>query len=133
MSHLTNTDIQRYRQRLRAQDAMLRKHVQSVLLDSKRDELTQLAGRVHDRGEESVADLLASTSLALIDREVSELRDVEAALKRIDTGTFGECEACGDHIERERLEAFPSAKRCIDCERDHELRGAGGRDQTPSM
>lgn len=133
MSKLTNTDIQRYQQRLRAQHAALREHIQNILLDSKRDEFTQLAGRVHDRGEESVADLLASTSLALIDREVGELRDMEAALKRISTGIFGQCDVCGDDIERDRLDAYPSAKRCVDCERDHELRSAGGRDQTPSL
>ena len=133
MSTLTNTDLHRYEQRLRAQQAALREHIQNVLLDSKRDELTQLAGRVHDRGEEAVADLLASTSLALIDREVSELRDTEAALQRIRVGTFGDCESCGDPIERERLDAYPSARRCIDCEREHEVRNAGGRDQTPTL
>ena len=133
MSKLTNTDIQRYRQRLRAQHAALREHIQSVLRDSKRDELAQLADRVHDRGEESVADLLASTSLALIDREVSELREVEEALQRIRVGTYGECETCGDAIGRDRLDANPSAKRCVDCEREHETRGAGGRDRTPSL
>jgi RNA polymerase-binding protein DksA len=133
MSKLTNTDIQRYRQRLRAQHAALREHIQSVLRDSKRDELAQLADRVHDRGEESVADLLASTSLALIDREVGELGEVEEALQRIRVGTYGECETCGDAIERDRLDANPIAKRCVDCEREHETRGAGGRDQTPSL
>lgn len=133
MPKLTHTELQRYERRIRAQYTALREHIQNVLLDSKQDEFTQLAGRVHDRGEESVADLLASTSLALIDREVSELRDMEAALKRIRTGTYGECDVCGDDIEAERLEASPSVKRCIDCERDHELRSAGGRDQTPSL
>ena len=133
MSKLTNTDVRRYEQRLRARHVALRGHIQKVLLESKHDEFTQLAGRVHDRGEESVADLLASTSLALIDREVSELREVEEALRRIRVGTYGECETCGDAIGRDRLDANPNAKRCVDCEREHETRGAGGRDQTPSL
>ena len=133
MAKLTKEDMQRYEQRIRGQYAALRQHVQAVLLDSKRDEFTQLAGLVHDRGDESVADLLASTNLALIDREVKELRELEDALTRLRIGTFGECDSCGDAIERERLDANPAALRCIDCERDFETRRAGGRDQTPSL
>lgn len=133
MAKLTTTDIKRFEQRLRARHAALRQHVRDVLLESKREDFAELAGRVHDRGEEAVADLLTSTNVAVLDREVHELRDVEAALQRIRTGTYGVCDTCGDDIERERLEAYPTAERCVDCERDREVGRAGGRDPTPSI
>ena len=46
-----------------------------------------------------------------------ELDDVEAALRRLDDGTYGRCVDCGSPIPAERLEALPHAARDIDCER----------------
>ena len=48
-------------------------------------------------------------------REELHLKQIEAALKRIDTGVFGTCETCGKPIAPERLEALPWATDCIDC------------------
>jgi DnaK suppressor protein len=45
------------------------------------------------------------------------LRDVVAALGRIDDGSFGACERCGETIGDKRLEALPFARHCIDCQR----------------
>lgn len=44
------------------------------------------------------------------------LGDVELALSKIENGSYGTCENCGGQISRERLEAFPAAKICLDCE-----------------
>jgi DnaK suppressor protein len=43
------------------------------------------------------------------------LNDVEAALVKLDNGTFGVCEGCGQPIPPARLEAKPAARRCMDC------------------
>ena len=43
------------------------------------------------------------------------LNDVEAALVKLDNGTFGVCEGCGQPIAPDRLEAKPAAKLCMDC------------------
>ena len=43
------------------------------------------------------------------------LTDVEAALVKLDNGTFGTCEGCGQPISPDRLEAKPAAKLCMDC------------------
>jgi DnaK suppressor protein len=50
---------------------------------------------------------------ALIDRLTSALRDVDRALAKLDDGSFGTCEVCGDEIPEPRLEAMPSARYCI--------------------
>ena len=50
---------------------------------------------------------------ALIDRLTSALRDVDHALAKLDDGSFGTCEVCGDEIAEPRLEAMPSARYCI--------------------
>lgn len=45
------------------------------------------------------------------------LDDVEAALARVAEGTYGTCERCGRSISEARLEAMPTARRCLDCAR----------------
>lgn len=55
--------------------------------------------------------------LALRDRAIAQLALVEAALARIEAGTFGKCTRCGKPIAAERLEALRWAEHCIDCAR----------------
>ena len=50
-------------------------------------------------------------------RDLQELRDIEAAWRRLDDGTYGICTVCGAPIGFERLHAEPHAARCIDCQR----------------
>jgi DnaK suppressor protein len=45
------------------------------------------------------------------------LRDVQAALWRLEDGTYGRCVACGEHVGVERLEILPQTARCLPCER----------------
>lgn len=65
----------------------------------------------------------AELRVALLQNEEDLLEEVNAALRRIDQGTFGECEACHREIGEERLEALPSARYCIRCARRLERRG----------
>ncbi|GLW67664.1 hypothetical protein Arub01_59070 [Actinomadura rubrobrunea] len=44
------------------------------------------------------------------------LREIEAALGRVDAGTYGRCEDCGEPIGRARLEILPYARRCVMCQ-----------------
>ena len=59
--------------------------------------------------------------LALRERSERALADVEAAIDRLDGGTYGACVSCGRPIDGDRLAALPWAARCIDCQRagDH--------------
>jgi RNA polymerase-binding protein DksA len=56
--------------------------------------------------------------LALRDRARQQLELVDAALARLDDGTYGTCRRCGRPIAAERLEALPWAAHCIDCQRE---------------
>ena len=77
-----------------------------------------------DAGDSSVADLLSDVAFAEVARDVAEVRDINAAQARIAAGTFGTCIDCGQPIGRKRLEAYPTAKRCIeDQQRREKLRG----------
>ena len=52
--------------------------------------------------------------LSILERIEAELNDVEHALRRLDEGTYGTCEACGKPIGEERLEAMPATRFCVD-------------------
>ena len=49
-----------------------------------------------------------------------EIREVEEALERIGSGTYGKCLDCGCDIKKERLEAIPYAKYCVKCKAERE-------------
>lgn len=96
------------------------KQVRQELLKSESEHYIQLAGRVHDSGEESVADLLVDINLASIDALINEFRDTDAAPAHIAGLTYGICIDCDDDIRYERLQAYPMAKRCYRCQEKYE-------------
>jgi DnaK suppressor protein len=72
---------------------------------------------------------MADTATETVDREIDYtleehderlLESIDAALARIDAGTYGTCVNCGRVIAPERLEAMPWATLCIDCKREEE-------------
>lgn len=76
---------------------------------------TSLAAGSADRLEAALA-----VDYAVVRQDVADVRDILAARKRLSTGQFGFCTDCGKPVGYERLLAYPTAKRCIDCQRLHE-------------
>ena len=82
MTSLSETQIAEFKQLLRHRVDELRQLVHDALLRADDERYNALATQVHDAGEESVADLLSDVNLAVVDRELRELAQVEAALQR---------------------------------------------------
>ena len=53
-------------------------------------------------------------NISLLEQVESELVEIEAALERLDRGSYGTCQACGRPIGAERLEALPATRFCVD-------------------
>ena len=87
---------------------------------SREETFGEVGGEVRDTGDEAAADLIADLDQAEVARDVRELCDLEEAEARIASGAYGICTDCGVDIECERLFAYPTAKRCIDCQGRHE-------------
>jgi DnaK suppressor protein len=117
---ISRSEFPYFERKLRERAIQLRKEISETLQRSDNEQYARLAGEVHDTEEESVADLLVDVNLAEITRDVDELKDVEKALDRIDRGTYGECMRCKEPIPRERLEIYPTAKRCRVCQEAHD-------------
>jgi RNA polymerase-binding protein DksA len=73
-----------------------------------------------DSGDESLANALADFNLTILDRHIDDMRDIEAALQRIKNGEYGVCTDCGVDVAFARLQAYPTAKRCIVCQEKRE-------------
>jgi RNA polymerase-binding protein DksA len=56
------------------------------------------------------------TALSIASGESEMLRNVSDALVRIQDGSYGKCEGCNEEIPKKRLEVFPAAKYCIECQ-----------------
>jgi YteA family regulatory protein len=67
--------------------------------------------------------------LSILEQVEAELADVEHALRRLDEGTYGTCEVCGQPIPEERLEAMPATRFCVEhqAQAEREVRISGER------
>ena len=70
--------------------------------------------RIGDGTTEAV-ERLSTTAAA---RSIADsIADIDRALAKIDEGSYGLCDECGERIAPDRLEALPAASRCVDCAR----------------
>ena len=102
---------------LRVQLEEQRDHLRREIEDQGGDPDTDEVSFVDDAGfaDRSHSAEERSRLIAVVRALRSNLRDVESALAKIDGGTYGTCERCGNPIGLERLEALPWALLCIGC------------------
>ncbi len=74
------------------------------------------AHEVTDRKDEATRRLSSDLVGVQEQRDLGEIAEVEAALQRLDGGTYGDCRDCGQPIPPERLRVQPAAERCTSCQ-----------------
>jgi DnaK suppressor protein len=82
-----------------------------LLLRRRGDQMARLAELTTGEAPSAI-DEHAEIAQRLVREELSE---IESALARLKTGTYGSCERCGDHIPRDRLDAIPHVHTCLAC------------------
>lgn len=91
------------------------------------EELTDSNEVFADPADRATAESDRAFTLRIRDRERRLIRKIQAALQRIDDGSYGQCEECGEEIGVPRLKARPVTRLCINCkskqEEDEHLRG----------
>lgn len=119
---MSTIDTTEYRKRLEEEQARLL-HAVGFL---ERENPGSISDELGELAEGGADNHLGDTATALHDREVDEglevgaretLVEIDAALQRIEAGTYGTCEVCGKPIGPERLAALPWARLCIDDQR----------------
>jgi DnaK suppressor protein len=118
----TEAELARIRDTLAAEVADLRVEIDKA----ESDIADRLRDAVGDAGDDQ-ADAGAKTfereqELALTHNARELLAQSERALSRIDDGSYGTCESCGEPIGKARLQAFPRATLCVACKQREERR-----------
>ena len=118
MGHLTPEQIETYRAALRTERTRILSNI-----DTLQEELgSSLTAESGEHGWEThMGDLATVTFLREMDLTIEEneehlLNDIDAALQRIEDGTYGVCTVSGEDIPTDRLDALPWAARCIEHE-----------------
>jgi DnaK suppressor protein len=81
---------------------------------------TQYEEFVPDLGEQSLLDVISDAGLAVADIRKEELTHLDEAEKRLESGTYGICENCGEPIGLDRLRLVPFTAYCVACQQAHE-------------
>ena len=103
---------------LRAQRTQLQNEVREKIAAS--GEGLGLVNQSKITDDDGLADATAEMEVAMVMRESQELQEVEAALARVEDGSYGNCCDCGDEIGQARLKANPVARRCLPCQEKFE-------------
>ena len=98
--------------------------IKQELLNRKQDldqKLTQLNEKVTDEREMDPADQAASSTMEQLkssfqNTELDEYKNIELALEKIEDGSYGICQDCGEPIQDKRLRLYPNAARCLRCQ-----------------
>lgn len=103
-----------HRQKLEAEKKSLEAELQRIARkDPKGDDYHAIVEQVGRAQDENVSEEEQYEAARSVEQSLEvKLRDVNNALGRIEAGTYGVCVRCGNPIERQRLEALPSARTC---------------------
>lgn len=83
--------------------------------DPNSEKVDRIAGIDEGFADSAQATAERAEILAFIEKARERLSEIEAALARMDEGTYGTCVVCGEPIPEARLEARPSAATCVSC------------------
>ncbi len=117
------SDMTIYRERLEAERARLRDDVQRLTqeVQDSGDSLAPTRGGIGNHLADDASETFEEEkALSLRFNAEQMLEQVDKALQRVATGTYGICENCGKEIPPERLEARPYAALCIACQQQQE-------------
>ncbi len=90
---------------------------------SEQESLSELSSADQHQADMGTETFEREKDLSILEAIESELADVEHALRRLDEGTYGTCEACGRPIDDDRLQALPAARLCRDDQERAESQG----------
>ena len=120
MPNINEKELSELREKLLTYRKQLQQEIHDELIKEGSSSAISLAGKVHDKQEESLSEMLTQINLAMLSQHQHELKNLERALRRMDDGEYGSCIDCDAPIAIARLLAYPTAVRCISCQAKHE-------------
>src|SRR5690606_37031607 len=120
MTPLSQEQLLHFKTLLLERSEQLRNEIRSTLERSADETHVRIAEQARDMEDDSFSNLIVDLNLAEIERDAQELRRIDAALRRVQEGRYGLCVDCGAVIPTARLEAEPTALRCVRCQELYE-------------
>ena len=120
---MSTIETEEFKERLLAERDRLREavaYLQKEHPGSLEDETSELSFADNHPGDVATATFDRELDEGLEEGAERRLEQIDAALVRIEAGTYGTCEACGRPIGEERLRAVPWASLCIEDQRKHD-------------
>lgn len=105
---MKSSDVETYEKKLQERLAELNERLQEIEHDLDEPADTDSEERATERESDEVLEQLGNAGL-------TEVRMIEAALSRIEDGTYGTCVKCGEDISAERLDVLPHTPMCKNC------------------
>lgn len=116
MKHLARGEIAQFEVLLKQRSRALAAELRGEIADANAQRAAQAGEGALDQADHAQIDSMTAQETGMVGHYALELADVDAALARIAQGTYGICIDCGAEVPHARLSAYPTAKRCVDCQ-----------------
>ena len=113
---MNKRDAKKFKKLLTEERDRLVKGVRQLEEDTLYQPATDNVSDVSSYAEVGTDSFERETALSIAGTESRQLSEVADALQRVENGTYGTCEGCEKDIPKKRLEAFPAARYCIECQ-----------------
>jgi RNA polymerase-binding transcription factor len=107
--------LEEVKERLLERKRRLWLEVKQQLRSNIGDGYQEMLAAARDEEDQATVSLMAETNLTLLGPKRQELEAIEEALNRLENGSYGYCEVCGQPIEPRRLEIMPETPLCRNC------------------
>lgn len=115
-------ELAEVRAELEIQVSELRAEYDRALVELSNLQQTSNDGAGDDQADAGTKTFEREQEMSIAHNRLDLLTQMERAIVRIDAGTYGRCESCGNPIAKARLQAFPSATLCVQCKQREERR-----------
>jgi len=115
MAGPTPEKLDEVKARLLERKRHLWQEVKQQLRSNIGDGYQEMLAAARDEEDQATVSLMAETNLTLLGPKRQELEAIEQALNRLENGSYGYCEVCGQPIEPRRLEIMPETPLCRNC------------------
>jgi RNA polymerase-binding transcription factor DksA len=101
-------------ERNRLQSLVREREAEGITREAEGEQFSELAAHDQHQADLGTETFEREKDFSLLEQLEAEIDDLDRALKKLDEGTYGICEACGKEIPTERLEAMPGARFCVE-------------------
>ena len=112
---MTDTELASHRKRLLALRARLQGDTAQMEDNALNKEHNQVTSMPNHMAELGTGNFDQELTLRVLGSEEDVLKEIEAAIKRIEDGDYGQCKDCGTKVPKSRLDAIPYTAQCVRC------------------